>query len=68
MIAEEALVLARSVRPMKTIARIKTLYTSLAQSRWKNEPGVARLGAFLLEEREGISYLINPLTRVLVHA
>jgi tetratricopeptide (TPR) repeat protein len=47
MIAEEAILLANSVGSTKTFARIKMLQTSLAQSRWKNEPGVARLGALL---------------------
>ncbi len=45
--AEEVLTLARSVGSNKTVSRVKSLHTSLVQSRWKNEPGVARLGALL---------------------
>jgi tetratricopeptide (TPR) repeat protein len=52
MIAEEAFVLAKSVGSMKTIARIKILHASLAQSRWKGEPGVARLGALLWRKQD----------------
>ncbi len=52
MIAEEAFVLANSVGSMKTIARIKILHASLAQSRWKGEPGVARLGALLWRKQD----------------
>jgi tetratricopeptide (TPR) repeat protein len=45
--AEEALVLANSVGSTKTVARVKNLYQTLAQSTWKAEPTVARLGALL---------------------
>ena len=45
--AEEALTLARSVGSNKTIARINTLHTTLAQSTWRKERSIARLGALL---------------------
>jgi tetratricopeptide (TPR) repeat protein len=45
--AKEVLVMARSVGSEKRIAQISNLYTSLAQSKWKNERGVASLGALL---------------------
>lgn len=45
--AETALTLATSVGASNTLVRIHDLHTSLAQSSWKNEPGVRRLGAVL---------------------
>ncbi len=47
IIAEEAFIFANAVGSKKTVARLQQLQTSLASSRWKNEPGVARLGALL---------------------
>jgi hypothetical protein len=40
-------VMARSVGSEKRIAQMRTLHTALAQSKWKNERGVASLGALL---------------------
>ncbi len=45
--AEEALTLARTVGASNTVVRIKDLYATLSQSRWKKEPAVARLGALI---------------------
>jgi tetratricopeptide (TPR) repeat protein len=45
--AEEALNLAKSVGSNKTTARINALYSSLVQTPWRKEPGIARLGALL---------------------
>jgi len=45
--AEESLTMARSTGSNKTISRVKHLHSSLAQSKWKNERGVSRLGALL---------------------
>jgi transcriptional regulator with XRE-family HTH domain len=46
-IAEEALRLARSVGANKTLARVRTLHTTLLQSPWRKERSIARLGAVL---------------------
>jgi tetratricopeptide (TPR) repeat protein len=46
-IAEEALGLARSVGANKTFARVRNLHSSLLQSAWRKERGIARLGALL---------------------
>jgi tetratricopeptide (TPR) repeat protein len=46
-LATEALKLAHSVGAKNTIARVKNLHTSLAQSQWKKEPDVIRLGIAL---------------------
>jgi tetratricopeptide (TPR) repeat protein len=43
--AEDALTLAQTVGASNTVVRIRNLYTTLAQSRWKKEPTVVRLGA-----------------------
>ena len=45
--ALEAFNIARSIGSQKTIARVKTLYTSLTQSRYKKESSVAQLGRVL---------------------
>ena len=45
--AKEVVIMARSVGSEKRIAQVNHLYTSLAQSKWKNERGVASLGALL---------------------
>lgn len=45
--AEEAFTMACSTGSNKTISRVKTLHNGLVQSKWKNERGVARLGAVL---------------------
>lgn len=45
--AETAVTLANAVGSTKTITRVKQLHGRLAQSRWKTEPNVARLGALL---------------------
>jgi tetratricopeptide (TPR) repeat protein len=45
LIAEEALTLAQTVGASNTVVRIRNLYATLAQSRWKKEPAVVRLGA-----------------------
>ncbi|MGH2493939.1 MAG: helix-turn-helix domain-containing protein [Ktedonobacteraceae bacterium] len=47
MTAETAFTLAKSVGASNTITRVNDLRASLAQSSWKNEPGVRRLGALL---------------------
>ncbi len=47
MHAEESFTMARSTGSNKTISRVKHLHTDLAQSKWKNERGVSRLGALL---------------------
>jgi tetratricopeptide (TPR) repeat protein len=46
-LATEALKLAHSVGARNTIARVKNLHTSLAQSQWRKEPDVIRLGIAL---------------------
>lgn len=46
-IAEDALMLARSVGSEKQIARVKNLHAAMMQSRWKNESYVLRLGTTL---------------------
>jgi len=48
--AEEAVILAESVGASNTITRVKSLYTTLALSEWKREPGVRRLGALLVTQ------------------
>jgi tetratricopeptide (TPR) repeat protein/transcriptional regulator with XRE-family HTH domain len=45
--AQEAFILASSIKSQRTITQVRNLHLSLAQSRWKNEPVVARLGALL---------------------
>jgi transcriptional regulator with XRE-family HTH domain len=45
--AEEAFMLADSVGSSKTVGRLEQLHTSLLESRWRKEVGVARLGALL---------------------
>lgn len=45
--AEEALTLANSVGSSKTVSRVEKLHANLAQSPWRKEPSVARLGALL---------------------
>lgn len=45
--AEEALTLARSIGANKTLARVRTLHTTLLQSPWRKERSIARLGAVL---------------------
>lgn len=49
-VAEEALGLAQSVGASNTIVRIKDLHAALAQSRWKREASVIRLGVLLTEQ------------------
>jgi tetratricopeptide (TPR) repeat protein len=46
--AEQALNLSRSVGASNTIVRITELQQQLERSRWKREPGVARLRALLV--------------------
>ncbi len=46
-IAEEAITLARSIGANKTLARVRTLHTTLLQSPWRKERSIARLGAVL---------------------
>jgi len=46
-IAEEALTLARSIGANKTLARVRTLHTTLLQSSWRKERSIAQLGAVL---------------------
>lgn len=46
-IAEEALILARSVEASKTLVRVRNLHTTLLQSPWRKERSIARLGAVL---------------------
>ncbi len=46
-IAEEALKLARSIGANKTLARVRTLHTTLLQSSWRKERSIAQLGAVL---------------------
>jgi hypothetical protein len=45
--AEEALLLARSVKSNRTKTLIEGVYDQLKDSRWKKEPSVARLKAVL---------------------
>lgn len=45
--AKEVVVMARSVGSEKRLAQMRTLHTALAESKWKNERGVASLGALL---------------------
>jgi len=49
-LAEEAYALAEAVGSQKTLARLRTLYAWLVQSRWRKEAGVVRLGALLAIE------------------
>lgn len=46
--AEEGLLMARAIGSQRYVDRIRTLCTTLSNSRWKNEPYVARLGALLI--------------------
>ncbi len=48
--ALEALSLARSAGSQKTEARIRTLYTTVAQSQWGKEQGIIQLGNALALE------------------
>jgi transcriptional regulator with XRE-family HTH domain len=45
--AKEVVIMARSVGSEKRVAQMRVLYTALTQSKWKNERGVASLGALL---------------------
>lgn len=45
--ASEALTLGRSAGSGKTIARVRSLHTTLAQSSWGKESGIAQLGEML---------------------
>lgn len=46
--AKEVVAMARSVGSEKRLAQMRKLYTALAESKWKNERGVASLGALFL--------------------
>lgn len=45
--AKEVIAMARSVGSEKRLAQMRALHTALAESKWKNERGVASLGALL---------------------
>lgn len=49
--AEEALILARSVGPNKTVSRIEKLHHSLSQSIWRKEERVAHLQIMLYQRQ-----------------
>jgi tetratricopeptide (TPR) repeat protein len=49
--AKEAFALADSVGASKTVGRVNKLHTTLTQSRWGKEQGVAQLGMMLYGEK-----------------
>ena len=55
--AKEALALARSVGSEKRIAQVRNLHTTLVGSKWRNERGVASLGALLVLNEEILDIL-----------